>query len=157
MPIDAQLQQILTALPMPDFGGGTDAVTVRADYEAVAALRPVDIDLAEVRDERVPGRRRRHADVPVRIYRPQLDAQLPLVVFAHGGGFVVGSVATHDRLARRLARDTGAVVVSVDYRLAPEHPYPAAVEDCGAALRWAVGPGRTGSASTPAQGGRRRG
>ncbi|MGV0625774.1 alpha/beta hydrolase [Mycolicibacter minnesotensis] len=77
-------------------------------------------------------------DLPVRIYRPAGTeaGSAPVVVFFHGGGFVAGDLDTHDGTARMHAGDVGAVVVSVDYRLAPEHPFPAAVEDALAATRW---------------------
>jgi acetyl esterase/lipase len=76
-------------------------------------------------------------DVPVRVYRPQggaAGALVPGVVMIHGGGFVIGSVEVEHAGAAQMAISTGAVVVSVDYRLAPEHPYPAALHDCYAAL-----------------------
>ncbi|GAA3313346.1 alpha/beta hydrolase [Arthrobacter ramosus] len=73
----------------------------------------------------------------VRVYAPQvLRGPTPVVLFLHGGGWVMGSLSTHDGLCRRLAALTGLPVVAVDYRLAPEHPYPAAIEDSRAALRW---------------------
>jgi acetyl esterase len=72
----------------------------------------------------------------VRIYRPDDGANRPVVVFLHGGGFVLCSLDTHDALCRRLCLGAGAVVVSVDYALAPEHRFPAGLEDCLAALRW---------------------
>jgi acetyl esterase len=89
--------------------------------------------LAEVRsvsDATVAG------SVPVRVYRPTADGSVPTIVFLHGGGFVIGDLDTHDGICRQLARDVDAVVVSVDYRLAPEHRYPAAVDDSYAALTW---------------------
>ncbi len=77
--------------------------------------------------------------VPVRIYRPEDSGETPgLLVFFHGGGFVVGSLTTHDTQCRYLCKHASVVVVSVDYRLAPEHPYPAAVEDGYAALCWSA-------------------
>jgi len=77
------------------------------------------------------------AGVPVRIYRPDADtAPKPVVLFFHGGGWVVGDLDTYDGTARLHAVATGAVVVSVDYRLAPEHPYPAAVDDVWAVTQW---------------------
>ncbi|MFB6153716.1 MAG: alpha/beta hydrolase [Halodesulfurarchaeum sp.] len=76
-------------------------------------------------------------DLPVRLYRPRGNG-LPTVVFYHGGGFVLGTLDSIDGLCRRICRQSPAVVVSVDYRLAPEHPFPAAVEDATAGLRWAA-------------------
>jgi acetyl esterase/lipase len=86
--------------------------------------------IADVDDEVVAG-------VPVRIYR---DGGEPtgLLVYFHGGGFVIGSIGLMDNVARELTHATGAVVVSVEYRLAPEHPYPAGLDDCEAVTRWAV-------------------
>jgi acetyl esterase len=76
-------------------------------------------------------------DIPVRVYwPPAADRALPVVVFYHGGGFCLGDLDTHDPVARAHAVGAEAIVVSVDYRLAPEHPFPAGVDDCWAALRW---------------------
>jgi acetyl esterase len=74
-----------------------------------------------------------------RVYRPESDGNLPCVVWLHGGGWVVGSIESHDHLCRAIAARTPCCVVSVDYRLAPEHPFPAAVDDAWAGLEWAVG------------------
>ena len=79
-------------------------------------------------------------DIPARRYRPQGGPKAKaLLLYFHGGGFVVGDLETHDPHCRSLAAESGSVVVAVDYRLAPEHPYPAAIEDGIAALKWAVG------------------
>jgi acetyl esterase len=76
-------------------------------------------------------------EIPVRLYRPpDLDEPAPALVFAHGGGFVLGTLDSADDLARRLAATTGSVVVSVDYRLAPEHPCPAGVADVATVVEW---------------------
>lgn len=77
-------------------------------------------------------------DIPVRIYWPPVaeHSDLPVVVFYHGGGFALGDLETHDPVARAHAVGAEAIVVSVDYRLAPEHPFPAGVNDCWAALQW---------------------
>ena len=77
-------------------------------------------------------------EVPVRVYRPLADGPHPTIVFFHGGGYVIGDLDTHDDHARLLCRDVDAVVVSVDYRLAPEAPFPAGLQDCVAAYRWVV-------------------
>ena len=89
-----------------------------------------------VRDLKVPGAA---GPLPARHYIPaEPPGPQPLLVFYHGGGFVLGDLDTHDRTCRLLCQHTGAHVLSVDYRLAPEHPFPAAIEDGRAALRWAV-------------------
>ena len=130
MAIDPELSALLAAVPMPDFGApDLDPATMRQGMEDVAAMIPVSTEIDHIEDSVADG-------VPVRIYRPASDTPLPTVVFIHGGGFVVGSVRTHDALARLIAADTHALVVSVDYRLAPEQPFPAAVDDCWTALQW---------------------
>lgn len=74
--------------------------------------------------------------VPVRIYRPSDAAVLPGIVYYHGGGWVIGDLETHDTLCRRVAQESGCAVIAVDYRLAPEHSYPAAVDDCFAVTKF---------------------
>ena len=91
-------------------------------------------EVASVTALRVPGG---DGELDARVYRPRTGA-LPTVVFLHGGGWVIGDLDTHDLTARTIATLCDAVVISVDYRLAPEHPYPAAVEDALAATRWAA-------------------
>ena len=92
--------------------------------------------VAEVSDITVPGPA---GDIPARVFRPDRDGPLPVVAYFHGGGWVVGSVESFDLVCRALANASGAIVVSVGYRLAPEHPYPAALEDCVAVTRWLAG------------------
>ncbi len=91
-------------------------------------------DVAAVTETTVPGGA---GELDARIYRPR-EGALPTVVFLHGGGWVIGDLDTHDLTARTIATLCDAVVVSVDYRLAPEHPHPAAVDDALAAARWAA-------------------
>lgn len=74
--------------------------------------------------------------LPVRVYAPDKDGPLPVMVYYHGGGWVRGGIETHEEFCRALVRDVGCVVVSVDYRRPPEHPFPAAVEDAYAAAAW---------------------
>jgi acetyl esterase len=90
-------------------------------------------EVAKVEDRVIPGPA---GDLSVRIYTPDAPAPRPVIAFFHGGGFVICSVDTHDGLARRLANATGAVVVSVEYRLAPEVRCPDSAEDCYAATLW---------------------
>ncbi|WP_158575837.1 alpha/beta hydrolase [Streptomyces corynorhini] len=80
-------------------------------------------------------------DLPVRLYHPAPGRRLPLIVFFHGGGWIVNDLDTHDRLCARLAVESSCAVLSVDFRCAPEHPYPAPVEDGYAALVWAASHG----------------
>ncbi len=89
--------------------------------------------VAASRNLLVPGP---NGDVPIRVYFPTTDPPHPVLLFIHGGGWVRGSLDGVDAKCRAIANRSGVLVVSVDYRLAPEHPFPAAVEDCIAALRW---------------------
>ncbi len=107
---------------------GVMAARLYLEERAVAAQPGPYIDAVE---ERVID-----GGVRVRIYRPTLSAPAPVVTYFHGGGWVIGSLATSDAFCRRLAASVPCVVVSVEYRLAPEHPYPAAIEDAVAALSW---------------------
>jgi acetyl esterase len=115
---------------------------VREAYARLTAMMSRE-DVASVADMSVPTP---DGDVPVRVYVPLGDPAgpdgpeepRPVLVYLHGGGWTIGSIETHDNTCRSLANGSGAVVVSVDYRLAPEHPYPAALDDCEAALRWVV-------------------
>ena len=91
--------------------------------------------VAEVRDQEIPGPCQ---PIPIRIYRPLAGQDLPVLVYAHGGGFVFCDLDSHDGLCRNLANRLGAVVVSVAYRLAPESQWPAAADDLYAATRWAA-------------------
>jgi acetyl esterase len=77
-------------------------------------------------------------EIPVRLYTPEGDEPLPVLVFFHGGGWVLGNLDTHDVICRSLANQAGCIVLAVDYRLAPEHKFPAAVEDAFAATKWAA-------------------
>jgi len=101
----------------------------------VGGRRPEHVvPVASVQDTSIPGA---DGDLPARIYRPDAAGVLPTVLLFHGGGWVIGDLETHDNSARAIARDARAVVVSVAYRLAPEAPFPAAVDDALAAARWA--------------------
>jgi acetyl esterase len=99
-----------------------------------AALNGEPVPVAAVADRRIPGPA---GELAVRVYTPEGEAPFPIVVYFHGGGWVVGTLDTYDPLCRALAAAIPAVVVSVDYRLAPEHRWPAAAEDAYAATLWA--------------------
>ena len=100
---------------------------------SVAALEDEKEPIKSVEDRLIPGPK---GTIPVRIYTPEGEGPLPVLVYFHGGGWVLCNLDTHDPICRALANLVGCIVVSVDYRLAPEHKYPAAVEDCYAATCW---------------------
>jgi acetyl esterase len=107
----------------------------RAFYEAGAGVLELPPHkLARVEDLRIPVRD--NHPLPARLYAPETTAGLPVLLYFHGGGFTVGSVATHDALCRHLSHLAHCAVVSVDYRLAPEHPFPTAVDDAWDSLAW---------------------
>jgi epsilon-lactone hydrolase len=93
--------------------------------------------MAELRDLSAPGSA---GDIPLRLYRGMgtKPGPLPVLVFYHGGGYVIGDLDTHDYVCRKIANVAQCCVIAVDYRLAPEHKFPAAIEDSAAALRWIV-------------------
>lgn len=139
--LDAQLAAVVAALrargAAPPFSGSAPQARARM-RDAVLAVR-ARFGLPQVRSAEDAIAVHGNLQVPVRVYRPQSNRHpLPTVVFFHGGGFVLGSVELMDDIARKLCRDTQAVVVSVDYRLAPEHPFPAAHDDALAATLWAL-------------------
>ena len=104
------------------------------DYKDTGNLLDVPtIPLHHVENRVIQGR---ESPIPIRIFKPNDKSDLPVIVFFHGGGFVIGTLDTHDNICRRLSRDNEAIVVSVDYRLAPENKYPAAPNDCYDATVW---------------------
>jgi acetyl esterase len=108
-----------------------DTLTPNEGREAMRDAIPLfgePAELADVRDATAAG-------VPVRVYRPEADGALAAIVHLHGGGWVLGDLDTHDAVCRDLAAGSGCAVVAVDYRLAPEHPFPAALEDSMAVVR----------------------
>jgi acetyl esterase len=100
----------------------------RATYAASNAVSTEEV--REIRDVLA-------GSIPCRLYRPSADTNLGLLVFFHGGGWVIGDLNSHDGVCRSLANKSGHAVLSVDYRLAPEHTFPAAFDDCAEALKWA--------------------
>ena len=134
MPVAPELEPYCTrpgqgATEMPDLAD------LRPMFEAMASMW----DLAEPSALRstehriIPGPA---GEIPVVVYTPEGEGPRPVVLFIHGGGFFLGSAHSHGPVAREIAARSGRVVVSVDYRLTPEHEFPAAVDDCFAALQW---------------------
>ncbi|MBP2477519.1 acetyl esterase/lipase [Crossiella equi] len=123
---------------LPDMGPLTDIPATRARMAELKHMLPryEPVNPVTVRDTTVPGPEGA-PDVPVRVYTPDNEpGPKPAVLRIHGGGFVMGNLDMDAAISLTLADEVGAVVVSVDYRLAPEHPFPAAPEDCYAALVW---------------------
>lgn len=135
MALHPQIQAILDSIGKrsPPVWDTVEPATVRAamDRPADGPVEPV----GSVQNRTIPGA---EVDIAVRIYTPQGNGPHRLMLFYHGGGFVMGNLETHDGLARSLCNAANSVVVSVAYRLAPEHPFPAGCEDCYAALCWAA-------------------
>lgn len=121
-------------LPQSNF---SDPVAARKGLADMLGALNADIDTSgiDITDQRIPGPQG-EPDVGVRIYRPTDVGNGPGLLYIHGGGFAVGDLDTEHAGALAMARDLGITVVSVDYRLAPEHPYPAPLEDCYAALQY---------------------
>ena len=136
MSLDPQIAPLIQALdagfpPVHTMTGVQARATIRSRF--VPPTEPQRV--AEVRDQTIPGP---GGDIPVRVYRPAPDGGLPILVYAHGGGFVFCDLDSHDALCRDIANRIPAVVVSVAYRLAPEHQWPAAAEDVYAVTQWAA-------------------
>ncbi len=122
----------LAAMEFPPFET-MDVETQRAILDPVVDSDVEPPTIHSSIDQTVPGFA---GDIAIRVYRPTAEADLPVVLFFHGGGWVIGTLDSHDALCRSIANAAAAVVVSVDYRLAPEHRYPAAFDDCAAVTAW---------------------
>jgi len=134
MPVHPEAQQLLAALAaagLPPF----EHMTVPQAREATKGFIDLQGEPEQIatEDRTIPGPA---GDIPVRVYTPAGDGSKPVIVYFHGGGWVIGDLDVCDNPVRRIANRTGAVVVSVGYRLAPEHVYPAAFDDSYAATAW---------------------
>jgi acetyl esterase len=132
--VKAYLEQLAAAGAVPP--ESLPREEARRQMEQSTAALGESPEVRSVEDRRFPTSA---GEIPVRIYRPSDERGVAGVVYFHGGGWVLGSINTHDRLCRELAIGSGGTVVSVDYRLAPEHKYPAAAEDAYAAACWVAG------------------
>ncbi|HWY25227.1 MAG TPA: alpha/beta hydrolase [Nevskia sp.] len=134
MTLDPQVKAMLdamAAMPAADYST-LEAAQYRAMMDGPSMFAPGDA-VAQVENRGIPGP---GGELRLRLYR-DAPGILPITLFFHGGGFVIGTLDTHDNICRCLAKRSGSLVISVDYRLAPEAPFPAAVKDACAALAWA--------------------
>ena len=134
MPVDPNVQTILDAMASQE----GPALHEASPEAARAMFRQLDLSgdpepVEAVADRTIPGP---GGDIPIRIYTPKGDSPLPVLLFFHGGGWVICDLDTHDGVCRTLTNAAGCIVVSVDYRLAPEHKFPAAADDAFAATEW---------------------
>ncbi len=134
MPVDPQFAPLLamseTAPPLSQ----VPLHLLRMGQPKPEGFEPTPV--GQVIDRTIPGPK---GDIRIRIYRPHAQEGLPVLLFMHGGGFVLGDLDSHDEAARVLTMKADCVTVAVDYRLAPENPFPAAPDDCYAALKWTAG------------------
>jgi acetyl esterase len=135
MPLDPQTQAVLEFMAAAE-GPPIYKMTVADAREAILAMVAMGGEpeaVGNVEDREIPGP---EGKIPMRIYTPEGNGPFPVLVFFHGGGWVIGNIETHDVVCRSLTNQAGCITVSVDYRLAPEHKFPAAPEDCYAATQW---------------------
>lgn len=136
MPLDPEVAAYLASLPTEEPPDISIAERRRQNRLAALVSGGETIPLEQVQNTIIAGPA---CQIPIRVYRPTHDETiLPALLYFHGGGWVLGTLDTHDNVCRALAKHTPCVVVAVDYRLAPEHKYPAAVEDAEAALLWLI-------------------
>lgn len=138
MALDPQVKALLDAMAANPAPKLTELPVAqgREMYRGMAATLDLQgVPIGKVEDRHIPGPA---GEIPVRIYTPVAAGSdaLPVLVYFHGGGWVIGDLETHDALCRTFANEAGVKVVAVDYRLAPEHVFPAAVDDCYAAVKW---------------------
>lgn len=135
MPLAPQVQAFLDQMQAMGFYFTPDLTpTVAREFskQLQAAAKPGEA-VARAEDRTIPGPK---GTIPIRIYTPQGSGPFPILVFFHTGGWIIGNLDTQDTMCRRLTNLASCLVVSVDYRLAPEHPFPAAPSDCYAATQW---------------------
>jgi acetyl esterase len=136
MPVTPEVQTILDLINAAEVPRHELSPTVLREQYLLLNMAASKLDMASVRDLTFPGPA---GDVPLRVYVPTSEpGPRPALVYFHGGGWVIGDIETHDGTVRSLADASGVTCVSVGYRRAPEDPFPAAFDDCVAAVRWVV-------------------
>ena len=135
MPLTPQTQAVLAARAASPVAELYTLSPEQAREAMLSVVRagPKGEEVSQIKDRTIPGP---GGNIPVRIYRPESVTSLPVLVYFHGGGWVIGDIETHDGICRSLANAAGMCIVSVDYRLAPEAHFPAAADDCFAATQW---------------------
>ena len=136
--LDPELQAVTDAAKALGRPHGADVplAALRAGYVAGSQMQGVtDVTCDKIQDLEIPGPA---SAIPARLYVPAGtgDAKTPGMIFIHGGGFMIGNLDSHDSVCRQLANHGGSRVIAIDYRLAPEHKFPAAVDDAIAAAKW---------------------
>jgi len=136
MPVNAQIQGLLDLIASknvpPHYLLSPPEARIAME-KSRAVFRGPEVALSRIEPLSIPGPA---GAIPARLYASGATRGLPVLVYFHGGGWVIGSLDSHDDLCRRMALESGCLVISVDYRLAPEHKFPAAVDDAFAATRW---------------------
>ena len=145
----AEILRLIASVDLPPYESMSGAEARAAAEERNLFWNEGNPDVASVRDVAIPGPA---GDMAVRLYEPAGAAAVsPGILYIHGGGWVICSLDTHDGVCRRLANAAGVRVASLDYRMAPEHPFPAPLDDCVAATRWLLAQGtRAGHRSSRA-------
>lgn len=133
MPVHPQAQMFLDQSAGQPSASEMPLVDARAMMDGFNALAGEPEPVASVEDREIAGPA---GPLPLRVYRPVDEPGIPVTVYFHAGGFVMGSLDSHDSLCRQVANASGSIVIAVDYRLSPEHKFPAAVDDSWAALQW---------------------
>lgn len=136
MPVDADIQKVLdvlNAMPPVDYAKRPPLELARAMRSTPVTIPPIPNPAARVENRTIPGP---HGDIPVRIYWPHGKGPCGVMVSLHGGGWVIGSLNSDEFKSHHLVHQAGCAIVSVDYRLSPEHRYPVPLDDCYAALEW---------------------
>ena len=138
MPLDPLVKGFLdqmAAVPGPKMSEAGAQIARETFVGLMQLVGPKDVPVGKTENLAVPGP---GGPIPIRIYTPVAAGRdpMPALIYYHGGGFVIGNIETHDGLCRLMANEGGFRVISVDYRLTPEHKYPAAIDDAFAALAW---------------------
>ena len=133
MAVHPEIKKVLDSIPKPE---GKQIFNLEEQRKMFnTPILPVEkrVQVYSVEDQMVPTK---HADIPIRIYTPMEAKTYPILLYFHGGAFYSGNLESHDEMIRPICMASGYKIISVDYRLAPEHPYPAALEDCYAVTKW---------------------